>query len=259
MYEQMSSIGLNPTVRFVVITALRDRLFVSLLSLLAIAFGVSLYIGGGAVFEKSEMVVTFAAGAARAALVLGLTVFVAFHVERIYDTREIEAILARAISRSNFVLAYWAGLVSVAVLLALPVVLFVVVFHISAAGAVWWCLSLILEACIMVAFGVFAAITLERAIPTIFTTVGFYALSRMVSFVLGIATHGDQSGMNAVANPLFHAIAMFIPRLDLFCQTRWLVYGPDAGENLWLIPVQFAIYVPLLLAMTMFDLRRKQF
>lgn len=111
----------------------------------------------------------------------------------------------------------------------------------------------------MLAFGLFTAVTLERAIPTIFTTVGFYGLSRLVSFVVGIATHGNQSGLNCVANPLFETIALFIPRLDLFCQTRWLVYGPEVGEKLWIIPAQFAIFVPFLLVMTIFDLRRKQF
>src|SRR5580693_8449522 len=134
---------MKPTIRFVVITALRDRLFVSLLSLLAVVFAVSLYIGGGAVFEKSEMVLSFAGGAARAALVLGLTVFVAFRVERIYDTREIEAILARSISRASFVISYWAGLAVVALLLALPVIVFVAVFHLSFVGVVWWCASLL--------------------------------------------------------------------------------------------------------------------
>lgn len=250
---------MTPTARFVVITALRDRLFVSLLSLLAVVFGISLYVGGGAVFEKGEMALSFAGGASRAALVLGLTVFVAFHVERIYDTREIEAILARSISRASFVVSYWLGLVLVALLLALPVLLFVAAFRMSNAGALWWCGSLVLESCIMLAFGLFAAVTLERAIPTIFATVGFYGLSRLVSFILGIATHGDQSGLNRVTNPLFETIALFIPRLDLFCQTRWLVYGPDVGERLWIVPLQFAIYVPFLLAMTVFDLRRKQF
>ena len=250
---------MQPTIHFVIVTALRDRLFVSLLSLLAVVFAVSLYVGDGAVFEKGEMAIAFAGGAGRAALVLGLTIFVSFHVERIYDTREIEAILARNISRASFVISYWLGLVVVAVLLALPVIVFVGIFQLSFTGALWWCASLILESCIMLAFVLFSAVTLERAIPTIFTTLGFYGLSRLVSFVLGIATHGDQSGFNAVTNPLFEFIALFIPRLDLFCQTRWLVYGPEPSENFMLIPIQAAIFVPFLLAMTIFDLRRKQF
>src|SRR5690606_5582037 len=101
-------------------------------------------------------------------------------------------------------------------------------FTFSLPGAAWWCGSLVLEACIVIAFGLFTAITLERAIPTIFTTLGFYGLSRLVSFVLGIATHGEQSGINRITNPLFEFIALFIPRLDLFCQSRWLLYGVDA-------------------------------
>jgi hypothetical protein len=52
---------------------------------------------------------------------------------------------------------------------------------------------------------------------------------------------------------------LLIPRLDLFCQTRWLIYGPDVGERFSLIPIQTAIFVPFLLAMAIFDLRRKQF
>jgi hypothetical protein len=50
-----------------------------------------------------------------------------------------------------------------------------------------------------------------------------------------------------------------LPRLDLFCQTRWLIYGPDTAEQLRLIPLQAVIFVVFVLAMTIFDLRRKQF
>ena len=41
----------------------------------------------------------------RATLMLGFTVFTAFHMERIYETREIEAVLARSISRTGL----WAA------------------------------------------------------------------------------------------------------------------------------------------------------
>jgi hypothetical protein len=250
---------MKPTIRFVVLTALRDRLFASLLGLLVLVFGVSLYLGGGAVFEKGEMAVAFGAGGARLALVLGLTVFVAFHVERIYETREIEAILARSISRARFIVSYWAGMVVVASLLALPVLLFVGAFSLSATGTAWWCASFVFECCVIVAFALFAAITLERAIPTIFATLGFYGLARLTGFILGIATHGTQGGLNRIANPIIEGISMFLPRLDLYCQTRWLIYGPDANEKLHLLPVQAVIFVGFILAMTIFDLSRKQF
>jgi hypothetical protein len=250
---------MKPTIRFVVITALRDRLFASLLAILVLLFGVALYVGDSAVFEKGEMAVTFGAGGARAIMALGLTVFVAFHVERIHETREIEAILARRISRARFIIAYWAGMVVVASLLALPVLLFVGAFSLSPVGAAWWAASFVLECCVIVAFALFTAVTLERAIPTIFATLGFYGLSRLIGFVVGIATHGKQEGINSLANPLIKTISLFLPRLDLFCQTRWLIYGPDAGEALHLLPIGAVTFVVFVLMMTIFDLNRKEF
>ncbi|MHB1241775.1 MAG: hypothetical protein ACYC18_14960 [Gammaproteobacteria bacterium] len=231
----------------------------SLLGLEAIVLAVAIFLGGALIFEAEASIVVFAAGAARVAVILGLTVFVAFHVERLYDTREIEAILSRAISRGGFILSYWLGLVIVALLFVVPVAAFLAIFHLSGLGALWWSVSLALECCIVLAFALFAGIILERAIPTFFATAGFYTLARLVSFLIGIATSGKQNGINQVSNPAFDAISLFMPRLDLFCQTRWLVYGPDARELFFWIPLQAAIYIPLLLLMAAWDLGRKDF
>ncbi len=250
---------MKPTIRFVIVTALRDRLFASLLGLLGLTFGIAVYLGGGALTEAREMTAVYAAGSARVILVLGIIVFVAFHVERLYDSREIEAVLSRAISREKFVVAYWAGLAVMAVLLTLPVVAVIGYFGISPIGAAVWSMSIFFETLIMLAFALFCALTLERAIPTIFATVGFYALARLISFFTGIAAHGTQQGMNRVANPAVEVISYIIPRLDLAGQTRWLVYGPESSFITWMIVVQAAIYVPLLLLAAMFDLRRKHF
>lgn len=250
---------MKPTIRLILITALRDRLFASLIGLELVVLVISLMLGGAMIFEVQEAALTFAAGAARLAIILGLTVFAAFHVERLYTTREIEAILSRTISRGRFMFAYWAGLVIAAILMTLPVIAFMAVFHISWAGVFWWSAALILECCIVLAFVLFAAVTLERAIPAFFATMGFYILGRLLSFLLGISTHGAQNGVNAVANPIFEAIAMTVPRLDLFSQARWLVYGPAAQEPLFWIPIQALIYVPLLLAAASLDLNRKNF
>ena len=133
---------MKPTVRFVVITALRDRLFASLIGVLVIAFAISAYLGAGAVAEAREMTVVYAAGTARAIVVLGLIVFTAFHVERLYDTREIEAVLSRAISRETFVLSYWMGLASIGFLFIVPVAALMLLLGLSGSGAVIWSLSI---------------------------------------------------------------------------------------------------------------------
>lgn len=250
---------MKPTIKLVLLTALRDRLFPSLYGLLAAAMGVAIYLGSWALFEPAEATVVYVAGASRALLVLGLIVFTAFHIERLYETREIEAILSRAISRGQFIAAYWLGLSAVAVLLAVPVAVVVGLFQLSGMGAAFWIASLILEAFIVVAFALFAGLTLERAIPTVFASIGFYAIARLVGLFSSMTTLGFQGGINRVANPIVDVIGYVAPRLDLFGQTRWLVYGVEAGETLTIIAVQTVLYVPFLLLAALFDLRRKHF
>jgi len=250
---------MRPTIRLVLTTALRDRFFVSLFGLIAGALALSIYLGGAALMEQAQATVVYAAGSARLILVLAITVFVAFHVERLYDTREIEAILSRAISKPQFVIAMWIGLVGITLMLVVPVTAAVYAFSVTPVGTFYWCVSLVLEAMIVAAFVLFAALTMERAIPTIFATIGFYALARLVGLLTSLTTFGQQSGVNRVTNPVADLISVMVPRLDLFGQTRWLVYGPESGETLTLIVVQGFIYVPLLILAAIFDLRRKQF
>jgi hypothetical protein len=249
---------MDPTIRLVLITALRDRLFVSLLALEAAVLAAAMFLGDALIVESRASAMVFAAGAARVSVVLGLTIFVAFHIERLQESREIEAILSRTISRGGFIFAYWTGLLIVACVFVAPVAAFIAVFHISGEGALLWVTSLVLECSVVLAFALFAGIILERAIPAFFATLGFYALARLVSFLTGIATNGVQNGIHRVSNPAFDAIAMVIPRLDLFCQTSWLVYGPGDRSFAW-VPLQAVIYVPLLLLMATVDLKRKDF
>ncbi len=250
---------MRPTIRLVLITALRDRLFLSLYGLLAAALGLSSFLASGAIVEAAEMSLVYMAGAARAILALGIIVFVAFHVERMFDTREIEAILARSISRPSFVFAYWIGLALMALGLVLPIVIVVGLAHISGVGAAFWSISVFLEMLIVLAFALFAGLTFERAVPTVLTTVGFYAMARSVGFFLGIVAGGQQSGVNVVLNPYIDAISMALPRLDLFAQSRWLVYGPEDQTVLAVMLTQTLIYVLLLLLAASHDLVRKHF
>ncbi len=247
------------TLRFVLLTAVRDRLFAGLFTMVAAGFAMAIYLGDAALVEKGQTTVVYAGGASRTLLILGLIVFQAFHIQRLYETREIEAILSRAISRDQFILAYWAGFALVAVLLAVPIIALVFLFQWSGEGAVWWAISLILECFIVVAFAIFAGVTLERAVPAVFATVGFYVLSRLMSFFLSISESTPREGINVITVPLSDFVSLLLPRLDLFAQTRWLVYGPGAQESLLILAGQAALYVPLLLFAATFDLRRKAF
>lgn len=248
-----------PTIRFVLITALRDRLFASLFLLLGLVLSLSVYLGGAAVTESAETSLVYAAGSARVLLALGLAVFVAFHTERMHETRDVEAVLARPITRGAFVFSYWLATSIIAILALAPLIAVIFFFNRSMAGAAAWSLTVLLESFVVVAFAIFAGLSFARAIPTIFATVGFYLLARLLGFFLGIAEGTARTGINRIANPLMEYLGYLLPRLDLVGQTRWLVYGPDGTSQLPLIAAQCVIYTAVLLTAAMFDLRRKDF
>ena len=143
------------------------------------------------------------------------------------------------------------------------VVVVIAIFRVDGAGALFWSVSVLLEAMVTVAFAVFAAMTLERAIPTVFASVGFYAFARLSGFFLGMATSdagfASSSGSFRIADYTLTAISYLVPRLDLFGQTQWLVYGGMTTEVMTIVVVQAVIYSLLLLAAAMFDFGRRAF
>ncbi len=55
------------------------------------------------------------------------------------------------------------------------------------------------------------------------------------------------------------AISTIIPRLDLFAKSEWLIYGITNQPDLWVFPAQAIVFILLLLAVAVFDFKRKQF
>ncbi len=249
---------MKAVIRLVILTALRDRLLTGMAILLIGASTLSLFLGGTVITEQLQLALTFAAGTGRLILILGLTVFAAFHIQALFETREVEAILARAISRAQFVFAYWLGLSALALVLAGTFALLIVGAAGGSSGAWLWGASLVAECVIVLAVVLFAGLMLERATSTVMFTLGFYALTRLMGFFVGIRETVDSTPvMTAVKHGLDVAL-LFIPRLDLFAQTRWLVYGHgDLGTKF--LGAEIPVFLALVLAAATFDLRRKQF
>ena len=144
-------------IRYILITALRDWLFIGLLVGVLLATAISATLGGTAFLEEKEMTLTFACGSSRLILMIGLIVFVCFHIRNAFDTKEIDVILSRPISRSNLVIAYWLGFALVAFLLTIPVVgIMGMLGVINWAGYAGWAASLFLEAALVVALALFS-------------------------------------------------------------------------------------------------------
>ncbi len=254
-----------PTIiRYVLLTALRDRLFVALLVGIAGAAWVSSVLASTALEEQREMMLAFSAASSRLILITGITVFVVFHVRGAFDSKEIDVMLSRPISRAQLVVALWLGFSAVAALLSL-----------IAIGAVWyvsplnmqgfagWSASLMLEAIIMTAVAIFTALMIRGAAVAVMACLAVYTLARMIGYFL--ATVQSQllfkdNMLNKLARGAMEFLAMFVPRFDFFAKSGWRTYGfKDAGVDVSLFATQASIFIPLLLTAAIIDFKRRQF
>ncbi len=253
--------GTRTLVAYIVTTALRDRLFLAFLVLTALAASMAVFIGSTAVVEKRELAVVYVATATRLILIAGLVLFVCFHVRRSFESREVELMLSRPISRTNFVFAY---VISLVILSAIAVMIATVAVGAVARPApvalAQWALSLLLECTIMVLAALFFALGLASAVASVLVCIGFYVLARMIGLLTGIAqTTPDEAVFLRFFGWIMEAISVMIPRLDLFGQTAWLIYGVGGEAGFVVIALQGLVYVPLVVAAAVFDIQRWQF
>ncbi len=256
--------ALVATFRYVLITAIRDRMVAAILvAQFAILGGASL-MASSVLAEGQAMGLAMAGEGFRGVMVMGLITFISFHVRRMEETREIEAILTRPISRATFVLAYFTGYAGIAALLSLVAgPLLLAGFAPGALGLAEWQASLVLECLIVVAIALFCALSLGSATASVLAATGLYLLGRLGAFFRGIAEGHTGTLSNSVtdhaARWTIEALTSLLPRLDLFGQGRWLVYGPGGGWGLGVLGLQTVIIVPVLLLATIRDLHVKRY
>lgn len=250
-------------IRYVLLTATRDRLFFGLLLGVLIAAYISSVLGSTAMLEPEQMTLSFTAASARVIIMIGLIVFIGFHMRNAFDAREIDVLLSRPISRSSLVLSYWLGFIAVATLLALPTLAVIwYVGIVNTTGFLLWSLSLVLESWLVVSIALFASLTVKSGVGTVLSSLAIYALSRMMGFFALTTKTGvlfETEQVNLGAKWIMTIISTVVPRLDFFAKSQWLIYGPKSYDDLWLPVLQTAVFVPLLLAASVIDFKRKQF
>lgn len=254
-----------PTIiRYTLLTASRDLLFIGLCALIFIAYGFSVFVGNTALVEQQQMSLAYFAGSSRIILVTGLIVFVCFHVRRAFDNREVESILSKPVSRSGFVVSYWLGFAIMAVIAALPAIGIIAFLNTpDLTGLAYWSLSLILEISLVMAFALVSSLIMKSAVSAVMSTCAFYLISRLMGFFT-IAMDNPTSLLGsspfaAMLEMILKFISTILPRLDMFAKSEWLIYGVAGQNDLWIFPAQSVIYILLLLAMAIFDFKRKQF
>ncbi len=251
-------------IRYTMITASRDWLFIGLGLIIFMAYGLSVFTGSTALVEQQQMSLAYFAGSSRIILVTGLIVFVCFHVRRSFENREIESILSKPISRSEFVISYWLGFAILAFIAVIPVVIIIALLQTpDILGLLYWGISIGLEISIIVAFALLTALIMNSAVSAVLSCFSFYLISRLMGFfMIAMDNPGSLMGTGQwgwLLEYVMQAISMIIPRLDMFAKSQWLIYGVENQADLWIFPAQALVYIPLILAVAIYDFKRKQF
>lgn len=249
--------------KYIFLTAIRDWLYVGLFLLLLAAFGISIVLGGTALVEQRPMTTAYIAGASRMIFAIGIVLFVCFHIRRSFDNKEVEFILSKSISRHKFIFAYLLGFSVVASIILAIIIVPLFFIQSGGIGLFYWALSLFLEMIILISFATLASLILRSAISAVLASLGFYMISRMMGFfVLTIKlpeSVRDLSTSDGIMKSLLKALSVIFPRLDLFANSDWLVYGITDFYNIKLIIIQSLIYIPLMIFMSFYDFNNKQF
>jgi hypothetical protein len=251
--------------KYIVLTALRDWFFTALMLGVFGIFGISTLLGFVAQTEQIQMQLSVFAGTSRLLLAIGMIVFICFYIARSFENKEISFILSKDISREKFVAAYCMGFNIVAQMLLVPVLLLLLVFfhNVNLLGMLQWFLSVSLELAIITGFCIAISLIVKSPVFSVLATFGFYILSRMMGFFFELAYLSPSGNkflnfLISVSNFIFKVVSGLVPRLDVFGQTSWLLYGWDV-KLFPLILLQSMIYIPLLFFIAFYDFRKKQF
>ena len=250
-------------VRYILLTAQRDSIFIGLACSIIFGCYVAYFLGSTALAEGDQMSLVYAGGVSRIIVILGLVIFIAFHVRRSFENREIDQMIVRPISREKFIISYWLGFVIIAFSLVCFTFLSICFMTFVTGGTLpnlvnlaIWSFSLFMETLIIVSLAMAASLILRSTVIAVMMCIGFYVLSRIAGFLLLIVT---KPGSGSGADKSFEVISTIIPRMDFFSKTEWLVYGMKDMHNMTLFLVQAVIYVGLLLSLAVVDFKKKQF
>jgi hypothetical protein len=127
---------------------------------------------------------------------------------------------------------------------------------IDKSGYAVWIASVFFEAIIISSLAMTASLILRSTVLSVLLCLGFYVLARMAGFILMIAT---KPGSIGASFDTFKGISAFVPRLDFFGKSEWLLYNFKSYDEVYLFLAQAAIYITLLMTLSVYDFKKKEF
>jgi hypothetical protein len=247
--------------KYVLTAAVRDRMILSLIVAFVVSISLSAFLGSAASLERGEFAITFAGYGLRIISMTGLCLFAVFYIRRSFDSKDIELLLSRPVSRTQIILCFSAALITLAIFTGIiqGMCLYVLSPGSFGMGTMLWTLSIIAENIIMINVALFFAMVLSSASAAMLSALGFYVLARMMGEILGIIFTGSSFAWAKPIEIIMKAISMVMPRLDLMGQSSWLVYGSDSSVSFGFIIAQCVVYTGLIVTAAVIDMARRKF
>ncbi len=270
----------KPLIKYVMTAAIRDKLVMTLLLMIGLSAAVAVFLGSSAITEEDTFSLVFGASGLRFLNVLGLVLFCSFYMRRSFDLKEVEFLLSRPISRMTFLISHALAFILLAlVVTAITTGAMFFLGRPDPSGLMMWGLSIAIENSIMSVTALFFSIVISSAAGSALAALGFYALTRLIGTLLGIASQAPEKMVFAIMNNVMEVISVIIPRLDMMAQSSWLVYGVEGSAGIGFqhqagpyahamietlgvggfIGVQGVVFIALLLAASAYDFVRRQF
>ena len=248
--------------RLTLLEARRNRLLWLVAIVVAAGFALAQFLAQVALTETHAIRLTVLAASFRLAAAFMLANFVVASVQREFADKGVELTLALPVARASFCLGKLLGFALCATALA---ALFAAALWLGPGAdivrAAAWGGALAAELAIVASMGLFCALTLASSTGALAAVFGFYLLARSVGAMQVIAASPlvDEAGaVHALVDTLVDALALLLPRLDLFARSVWLTGAAPSSGELAIVYGQAALYVVLLAAAALFDFYRRE-
>ncbi len=244
---------------YVIQEALLTRFFAVILILLMLGFGLTTFLGQVAIIERQPIQCSLLSAFLRLSAVYAVSLFVITSMVRELNGHMLFLWLSLPLHRSVYYLGKLVGFTGVfsCVALFFSLILF---FYAPYQQVSLWGISLWCELLIVTCVSFFCVLTLQQMLHAFSAVVGFYIVARSIEAIQLMAQsplNSSELWQDKMLNGLIQLLAMLLPNLERFTQTRWLVYYDGTFNDLIMIGGQTSIYVLLLIAMSLFDLYRK--
>lgn len=233
-----------------------------LLAALGACLLISYVAGGLSVSETSESQIVYSLGFSGVILIYGMIVFETFFVRSLFESKELELLCSAPIGRGSVVMSLFVNFALLC--LAYALILFAAVAavyygKINCVGLIIFAIGILCKALIVSAFCIFVCININKIPFCIFMIVAFYLLTSSLGFcITAMQNQINLRSALSVCEKILRFISMMLPRIDLFANTSWALYGnKDCLRSAIIIVCQSAIYIPMLLCAGILDFRKK--